>query len=254
MLAATIGGALLGAYSGQGATKLDSHANMVVAGFDCTVIATSGRYATVTPFSSNLPTMDMVEIGDVAIAYKDPILLQTHLLVMRNALLIPMMDHNLIPPFLLRMAGLQVDETPKHQLALPTVNNHLIYDSETEKHIHLKLKGIFSYFPTQALTLDEIDNWDRFPIVFITSDGDAWDPHTLHYANNEEAMLDANGLIVEHGIRPPHTLFSDAKLSKLYGKEVAWSRFNDVIDVVYVSDERSQGCSLTEDEFIKQNA
>jgi hypothetical protein len=68
---------------------------MAVAGFDRTVIATSGRYATVTPFSSNLPTMDMVEIGDVAIAYDDPISLQTYLLVMRNALLIPSMDHNL---------------------------------------------------------------------------------------------------------------------------------------------------------------
>ncbi len=63
MLAATIGGASLGAYSGQEATELDSHANMAVAGNDCTIIATSGRYATVTPFSSNLPTMDMVEIG-----------------------------------------------------------------------------------------------------------------------------------------------------------------------------------------------
>ena len=144
MLAATIGGASLGAYSGQGATKLDSHANMVVAGFDCTVIATSGRYAMATPFCSNLPTMDMVGIGDFAIAYNDPISLQTYLLVMRNVLLIPTMDHNLVTPFLLRMAGLQVDETPMHQLALPTVNNHSIYDSETEMHIHLKLKGIFS--------------------------------------------------------------------------------------------------------------
>ncbi len=113
----------------------------------CTVIATSGRYAMVTPFSSNLPTMDMVEIGDVAIVYDDPISLQTYLLVMRNALLIPMMDHNLVPPFLLRMAGLQVDETPKYQLALPTFDNHSIYDSETKMCIHLKLKGIFSYFP-----------------------------------------------------------------------------------------------------------
>ena len=69
MLAATIGGALLGAYSGQGATELDSqHANMAVAGNDCTIIATSGRYATVTPFLSNLPKMEMVEIGDVALA------------------------------------------------------------------------------------------------------------------------------------------------------------------------------------------
>jgi hypothetical protein len=62
-------------------------------------------------------------------------------------------------------------------------------------------------------------NWDTFPIVFITPDGDAWHLHTLHYAENEEAMLDTNGLIVEHGIRPPHTLFSEAKLST---EQVIW--------------------------------
>ena len=62
-------------------------------------------------------------------------------------------------------------------------------------------------------------NWDTFPIVFITPDEDAWHLHTLHYAENEEAMLDTNGLIVEHGIRPPHTLFSEAKLST---EQVIW--------------------------------
>ncbi len=130
------------------ATKLDSHANMAVAGSDCTIIARSGCHATVTPFSRNLPTMDMVEIRDNAITYDDPISLQTYLFVMRNALLIPTMDHNLIPLFLIWLAGLQVDETPKHQLALPTVDNHAIYDSETGMHIHLRLNGIFFYFLT----------------------------------------------------------------------------------------------------------
>ena len=71
--AAQIWGVSMGSYNGLQVTELDSHANMAVAGYDCTVIATSGRYATVTPFSSNLPTMDMVEIGDVALAYDDPI-------------------------------------------------------------------------------------------------------------------------------------------------------------------------------------
>jgi len=46
---------------------------MADAGSDCTVIATNGCHATVTLFSSNLSTIDMVEIGDVAIAYNDPI-------------------------------------------------------------------------------------------------------------------------------------------------------------------------------------
>jgi hypothetical protein len=67
---------------------------------------------------------------------------------MRNALVIPTMDHNLIPLFLIQEAGLHVDETPKHQCALPTINNHVIYDSDTGMRIHLALNGIFSYFPT----------------------------------------------------------------------------------------------------------
>ncbi len=67
----------MGSYSGLHANELDSHANMAVAGSDCPVITTSGHHATVTPFSFNIPTIDMVEIGDVAIAYNDPFSLQT---------------------------------------------------------------------------------------------------------------------------------------------------------------------------------
>jgi hypothetical protein len=52
---------------------------MAVAGRDCTIIATSGQYATVTPFSDELPVMEDIEIGDVAMAYDDPILLRTYL-------------------------------------------------------------------------------------------------------------------------------------------------------------------------------
>ena len=53
---------------------------------------------------------------------------------------------------------------------------------------------------TQALTLDKIENWENFPIVFLTLDGDGWNPHTLHYAENEEATLDTNRLIIDHDI------------------------------------------------------
>jgi hypothetical protein len=65
---ATIGGASVGLYKGQSVTELDSHANMAVAGRDCTIIARSGHFATVTPFSVDLPAMERVKIGDVAIA------------------------------------------------------------------------------------------------------------------------------------------------------------------------------------------
>jgi hypothetical protein len=58
----------MGAYSGLLAIGLDSHANMAVAGSDCTIIAKSDNFADVTPFSADLPVLQMVEIGDAMMA------------------------------------------------------------------------------------------------------------------------------------------------------------------------------------------
>ena len=40
-------------------------------------------------------------------------------------------------------------------------------------------------------------------------------------------------------------------MSELYGAEVEWSKFNDVVDAVYISDEESNGFPLTADEVVK---
>ena len=112
----------MGMYSGLSATKLDSHANnMAVARTEMTIIAHSGTFAILTPFSKDLPAMDMVEIGDPAMCFDDPILLVLYILVMKNVLLIPSMGHNLIPPFLIWEAGLILDKTPKHQTPFPSI-------------------------------------------------------------------------------------------------------------------------------------
>ena len=108
------------------AKELDSHVNMPAAGGGTIVIGRTGRHATITPFSSTLPLIDMVEILDVAMAYDDPINLKTMILIMRNAVYVPAMDHNLIPPLIIHEAGLVVDETLKFQLASDATINHLI--------------------------------------------------------------------------------------------------------------------------------
>ena len=74
----------MGDYGGQTGTELDSHANMAVAGANVSIISKSGLVATVTPFSPDLPPMDDVEIGDVAIAYDNPLSGETFLLVIRS--------------------------------------------------------------------------------------------------------------------------------------------------------------------------
>ena len=52
--AARIGGTSIGLYGNLTVTELDSHANMAVAGKGCTIIAKSGQYANVTPFSTEI--------------------------------------------------------------------------------------------------------------------------------------------------------------------------------------------------------
>ena len=92
----------MGDFGGQSATELDSHANMAVAGANVSIISKSGLIATVTPFSPDLPAMDDVEIGDVAMVWDDPRTGTPYILVMRNVLLIPTMDHNLMDYFWMR--------------------------------------------------------------------------------------------------------------------------------------------------------
>ena len=89
-----------------GTTELDSHANMVVISAQGMIIQKTGRYADVNAFSSDVGTMPRVPIVDAAIAYDCPFSGRTILMVARNALYVDSMDHNLVPPFIMREEGL----------------------------------------------------------------------------------------------------------------------------------------------------
>ena len=97
----------------ESTTQLDSHANMVVVGQQATVFGQSGKSADVRPFSSECSKLESVPIVDAAVAYDCPYSMKTYLLSIRNALYVPSMSHNLIPPFILREAGLLVNDVPR---------------------------------------------------------------------------------------------------------------------------------------------
>jgi hypothetical protein len=137
-------------------TYLDSHANMCVAGKYAFVLADSGTTATVRAFS---PDMDAIEtsIVDCAFRYDCTYTNKTYyILVAHNALYVPTMNHNLIPPFLMREAGLIVNETPKIHVPDPDISDHSIYFEQAKLRIPLALWGIFSYFPTQCSTVKDL--------------------------------------------------------------------------------------------------
>ena len=169
-------------------TDLDSHANMPVVGRNAYVLSNTGKMVDVSPFTPDYKPM-RVPIVDSAVKYACPFSGKEYILVIRNALHVPTMENNLIPPFMMREAGIQVTEIPKIQIEDPTEKDHAIIFPETNFCIPLSLWGIFSYFPTKKPTHDELV--DPSEVYMLTPS--VWNPHSSHYAHNEENMLDWEG-------------------------------------------------------------
>jgi hypothetical protein len=162
-------------------TELDSHANMPVVGSNAYILAETGQTADVNAFTPDFPTMQ-VPVVDAAVQYDCPYTGCTYILVIRNALSVPSLKHNLIPPFMMREAGVQVADTPKIQEEDPTKSSHSIYFRGADLRIPLALWGIFSYFPTTKpleKTLEECED-----VLILTPS--RWNPHDPAYAHNEE--------------------------------------------------------------------
>jgi hypothetical protein len=112
-------------------------ANMPVAGRHAFIISDTGRVADVNAFTSDYKPMQ-VSIVDAAIQYDCPYDGQTYILVIQNVLHVPSMKNNLLPPFVMREAGIHVYDKPKIQVAEPTAEDHSIcflrQDSESLYH------------------------------------------------------------------------------------------------------------------------
>lgn len=178
-------------------TELDSHANMPVVGCNAIVLAEVGRRVDVNPFTPDYPSMT-VSLVDAAVMYTCPFTGKSYILIIRNALHVPSMHHNLIPPFMMREAGITVNDRPKIQTTNPSEDDHAIVFKETGLRIPLALWGVFSYFTTSKPTLDECENTED---VYVLTPPQ-WDPHSDVYARNEENILDWEGNIVPERDRP----------------------------------------------------
>ena len=173
-------------------TDLDSHANMPMVGMHSTIISDTGRIADVSPYTPDYKSMQ-VKIMDAAIKYKCPSTGQEYALIIQNALHVPIMVNNLIPPFMLREVGIKVKDTPKIHCNDPTVRDHAIEFPETGFKIPLLLWGVFSYFPTSKSTEEFLQ--ETLEVYMLTPN--RWNPHDKAFAHNEAAMINWEGNMVE---------------------------------------------------------
>ena len=171
-------------------SELDSHANMIVLGQHAFIFESTGRTCNVQPFSPDLGIATNIPIVDGAIAYDCPYTCQTYILIARNALYIKSMQHNLLPPFIMRAGGVTVNDTAKIHCNDPSINDHCVSFPGSNLRIPLHLKGTFSYFHTRLPTVEELHGCDK---CFITPDSSDWNPSCTSFENNERAMLTYDG-------------------------------------------------------------
>ena len=190
----------------SGNTELDSHANMVVLGSPSIVLNTTGKTVSVNPFSPDFKPLN-VPLVDGATLYDCPHSMQTYVLVFTNALLVPSMNHNLVPPFILREAGIQVKDIPKIHVPNPTPDDHTIIIPHAKLRIPLHLNGIFSYFTCRKPTPGELHEFSD-AVYLLTPPGE-WNPNTEVFATNEANMSDHEGNIITANPSPHRLLLDD---------------------------------------------
>ena len=169
-------------------TELDSHANMPVIGKNAYILSKIGETVDVAPFTPGYKPIS-VELLDAALKYECPYSGEVKILIIRRGLYVPSMTHNLLPPFMLREAGIHINEVPKIHVTSPTEEHHAISFQETNFRIPLSLHFTFSYFPTSKPNIQELEEPEGVYVLTST----IWNPHSDVYVINEESMLDWEG-------------------------------------------------------------
>jgi len=173
-------------------TELDSHADSPVVGKFCKTLELTGKTVKVSGFTSDLGKPLEVPVANAAVAYDCEYTGKTYILVIYNALYFRNMEVNLIPPFMMRLAGLQVDECPKFLALKPTVETHSLYFLTEDLRFPFQIEGIVSYLPTRKPDDDEIEKY-RGAYLLLNPNLSTWNPHSNLYRDQEHTMLDYRG-------------------------------------------------------------
>ena len=171
-------------------TELDSHADSPVVGKHCKILEYTGKQVDVSGFSDSLGECKSIPVVNCALAYDCVSTQRTHILIINNALYMRNMEVNLIPPFIMRLNGIEVNECPKFMSTNPSLSDHSIYFPEDNLRLPLQLRGIVSYIPTRA---PDEDDMYRHLHYHLSPQRPTWDPHDPSFANQESSMVTYDG-------------------------------------------------------------
>ena len=106
------------------------------------------------------------------------------------------MEHNLIPPFILRETVFIVNDTPRIHCQDVTKDSHTIISEDGDLRMPLRLHGVFSYFPSFKPDDDHYHSGSSNEHYLLTPTGNDWNPNTGDYKEAENYYIDENGEII----------------------------------------------------------
>ena len=132
-------------------TELDSHANMPVIGKNAYILSKISETVDVAPFT---PDNNPIRVGlvDAASKYDCPYSGESKILIIRRGLYALSMSNNLLLPFMLREAGITINEVPKIHVSSPTEDHHSIIFQETNFCILCHCMAYSPIFPQASQT------------------------------------------------------------------------------------------------------
>ena len=151
----------------------------------------------VNPFTPQYMAMT-ARLVDGALMYDCPYNGKSYILVVQNAIHIPSMDNNLIPPFMMREARIVVNQKAKIRTDDLKDSDHSITFNSTGFQIPLYLWGIFSYFSNQRPMREDLLAGHAVCILSPSK----WDPHSEVYGQNEANMTNWEGNVKEPKDQP----------------------------------------------------
>ena len=185
-------------------TELNSHANMPVLGQHTFILNDTGRTVEVNPFTPQYKAMT-ARLVDGVLLYDCPYSGKSYVLVVQNAIHVPSMDNNLIPPFVMREARIMVNEKAKIHTDDLKDSDHSITFNSTGFQIPLYLWGIFSYVSTRRPTREGLLAGHD---IYVLSPS-KWDPHSEVYGQNEANMTNWEGNVKEPKDRLYQVVFDE---------------------------------------------
>ena len=134
------------------------------------IVSDTGGTAEVIPVTPDFESTHKVPIVDTTIRHDDEHTGNICALTVRDALSVPAMGHNLIPPFTTRKGRINARTTPKFQVEDLSIDYHSVYFPMDNLRMTLKLHGMFSYFPKTKPSINTLKDSDQ--VLLLTPDGD----------------------------------------------------------------------------------